>query len=123
VGRPDALDLGVRRGDPPVVGRPRFLLMHLERGARHGREERGGQDGGLGAGWQTGAAVATADWVQDGNAIDWARGGARPRSECARQTGHWERRFLRLAGDGIERERERERRWWRLGDREETEDY
>jgi hypothetical protein len=91
VGRPDALDLGVRRGDPPAVGHPWFLLTHLERGAHHGREERGGQDDGLGAGQRTGAAVATADWARDSSAIDWARGGARPRTECAWQTRHWER--------------------------------
>jgi hypothetical protein len=57
---------------------------HLERGARHGREERGGRDDGLGAGRQTGAAVAMADWTRDNSVIDWARRGAGPRPECAR---------------------------------------
>jgi hypothetical protein len=56
----------------------------LERGGRHGREERGGRDDGLGAGRQTGAAVAMADWTRDNSVIDWARRGAEPRPECAR---------------------------------------
>jgi hypothetical protein len=118
VGHPDTLDLGVRRGDPSAVGPPRFLLTHLERGGCHGREERGGQDGRLGARQWTRAAMAMMDWVWNDSVIDWVRGGAGPRPECARQTGHWERRLWRLAGD----ERERERDWWWLGDREETGD-
>jgi hypothetical protein len=59
VGRPVALDLGVRRGDPPSVARPQFLLARWERGGRH--------VGGVGT--HLAAAVA-ADWVQDGGAAD-----------------------------------------------------